>query len=105
MWKNLHEHHAETATFVDAGVVRQVLGKQRSCQVSTWGPTTLRIQVQHSSHDTATTASFEVFTRRDVMIGRLSWKCSSGSDEADNGENGYDVLHCCGAVSVTKVMV
>ena len=27
MWKNLHEHHAETATFVDAGVVPQVLGK------------------------------------------------------------------------------
>jgi hypothetical protein len=58
------------------------------------------------SRETAIAARFDAFTtREDVVIGRLSWKCNSGSDEAGNGENGYDVLHCRGAVSVTKVMV
>jgi hypothetical protein len=58
------------------------------------------------SRESAKAAKFGVFTtREDVVIGRLSWNCNSGSDEAGNGKSGYEELHCCGAVSVMKVIV
>lgn len=99
----LHEHDAETAVIVGAGIVLFVSRKSVALVCRNRGVHENSTPVV--SREDAFAAIVAFLPREHMTIGGLGWDCDCGSDEADYSEDGCEMLHDCGAVPVTGVRI